>query len=222
MSSLLTAEHVYDCLSGTITLDCCPNEDPFIPFSKILNQAIERYVKAGRWKGMTSEIEVTVTSDTITLPCQYSSIIGAREKECDSYVPVFGIEHEYKATGSGADTCYKTLVDQGNVVNVDELDRLYMATGFEEGDVIKVLARHAYTPITSKTDYVSPNNIGALKFGLIAIQYEEQLDLAMSRKYWSEGFRLLDEELTQHLDGEHRTLPLQPWGLGISSIDNLY
>ena len=223
MASTLTAQSVYDMFSNlSIVMDCSPGENPETKFLSILNQVIERYNKEGRWRGLTAEIELTVTSDAVVLPGQYSSIIAAREKECNTYVPVFGIEQEYKPTGNGGETCYQTLIDQGQVLNGTVLDRNYLATGFNDNDVIKVLARVAYTPLTALTEYVNPDNIGALKFGFYAIEFEEQLDITRAEQYWAKGMELLDKELNQHLDGEHRTLPIQPNGLQIQPVQNLY
>lgn len=70
-------------------------------------------------------------------------------------------------------------------------------TGIIDDNVpIRLFCRQRFLPVVAPTDWVIPGNLGALKFGLLAIIHEDAGRLEEGRASWLEGERLLNEELS--------------------------
>lgn len=65
------------------------------------------------------------------------------------------------------------------------------------GDTIECLCKRAFVPVVADADIVIPGNIGALKMGLMALQYEDKNDLERAEIYWNKAFTILNSELEQ-------------------------
>ncbi len=63
-----------------------------------------------------------------------------------------------------------------------------------------------YLPLQGETEPVTPNNIGALKMGLLALNYEDVNDMATAESFWSKCFTLLDDQMREHR-GSARYVP---------------
>jgi len=72
-----------------------PTSD-FIPF---LNQALDQLTQSGRWKGSLIYVEFDSSNGFITLPYEYSSILGVNLD--DWTPPVFSQFHRYIESGPG-------------------------------------------------------------------------------------------------------------------------
>lgn len=221
-ASTLTVQNVHDMLKQHADITCCPEEDPVTSFLTYLNQVIDRYNKVGRWVGLSEEIELTVTGSELILPSQFSGILKANLiDDCAGiHLPVYGHEEEF----SNSYLSYSNsgcLVCQGKKLSSSEVERIYAVYGVDDGKVVKCFVRHGYKPLALATDYVFPDNVGALKMGLLAVQLEDQHDYERSEFYWNKGLQLLDQELEQYLDGQERHINIEPWGRGIPAIENL-
>lgn len=65
--------------------------------------------------------------------------------------------------------------------------------------VIRTLCKRRFIKLTSETDLVYPGDLGALKFGLIAVNYEEQgaNELAKAELFWQKCYQVLNQSLKQ-------------------------
>lgn len=64
-----------------------------------------------------------------------------------------------------------------------------------ESVTLRLFCRQRFVPVIAPTDYVIPGNIGALKFGLLAMKFENAGRLEDAAANWAYGEKLLDEEL---------------------------
>ena len=63
-----------------------------------------------------------------------------------------------------------------------------------------------YLPLMGEAEPVTPNNIGALKMGLMALNYEDANDMTTAESFWSKCFTLLDDQMREHR-GSARYVP---------------
>ncbi len=64
-----------------------------------------------------------------------------------------------------------------------------------ESVTLRLFCRQRFVNVVAPTDYVIPGNIGALKFGLLALKQEDAGRLDDAAKSWAFGEKLLNEEL---------------------------
>lgn len=77
----------------------------------------------------------------------------------------------------------------------------------EEPVVLK--CRLKYNPAYAPTDFIVPDNIGALKFGLLGLLNEDSPNdstRATAAKFWSDGYGILDRQLKSMRGAVNRTL----------------
>lgn len=60
--------------------------------------------------------------------------------------------------------------------------------------IVIAICKRAYVPLSSDNDPVIPDNTGALKLGLMALQYEDKSDRDRAIPFWNDGYALLDIE----------------------------
>jgi len=77
---------------------------------------------------------------------------------------------------------------------------------------IRVLAQLRYFPVTALTDFVIPGNLGALKYGLQALNVENGLDTASAAGLWTVGTKLLNDEARAYRGGNLQEFAIQPFG----------
>lgn len=75
------------------------------------------------------------------------------------------------------------------------------AVDAEDGDVVSALCKRAFFPAVSDNDPIVPSNMGALKLGLMALQYEDKNDFERSEDFWNRGFQILDADRAE-FDGD--------------------
>jgi hypothetical protein len=77
----------------------------------------------------------------------------------------------------------------------------------EEPVVLK--CRLKYTPAVAPTDFIIPDNVGALKFGLLGLLNEDSPNdstRATAAKFWQDGYSILDQQLKSMRGGVARTV----------------
>ncbi len=60
----------------------------------------------------------------------------------------------------------------------------YRVPDADWGDTIECLCKRAYVPAVADNDPISPGNLGALKLGMMALQFEDRNDSANAAKFW--------------------------------------
>lgn len=95
----------------------------------------------------------------------------------------------------------------------------------DEDPVIAVIARKAYVPLRSDDDEVQPDNLGALKLGLMSLQFEDKNDPERAALYFGPNFPersgrmagamdLLDKEREESEQAEVPTFNVDPYYAG--------
>lgn len=76
--------------------------------------------------------------------------------------------------------------------------------------VIRCQCKLKYTKLVAETDIVLPSNLGAIKFGLMALGYEDQNDIKTSKIYWSDVYALLNDEIKEARGGANLRVRFSP------------
>jgi hypothetical protein len=79
-------------------------------------------------------------------------------------------------------------------------------------EAVRCLCKLRYTKLVSETDLVLPSNMGALKFGLMALAYEDQNDLDQAMKHWNIAYALLNDEKKEARGGAKINVRFSPNG----------
>ena len=90
----------------------------------------------------------------------------------------------------------------------------------DDGEVptVRVLCKRKFTPVLSESDEVIPDNMGALKLGLISLKYEDTNDLERSNEYFQKALSLLNAELKELRGAQFNTMRFSPNGFGLGRI----
>lgn len=194
--------------------------DPYSPkYLSRLNQVVERFHNNGQWKGMVVEDELTVTDGIVSLPAGFQSLLGIR---IDGWPQDLVTQYyEFNTTGPGK------FIDcgsaRGMVVDLGETSagiKRYRLNYVAPDEVVGLMQRR-FVLLENEDDVVIPNNIGALKKGLMALNYEDQNDLERSEEYWQGAMNLLNNETEAQRGAARRLTPIQPHGLGIGPVPNV-
>jgi len=79
-------------------------------------------------------------------------------------------------------------------------------------EAIRCLCKLRFTKLVSETDLVYPANMGALKFGLMALSFEDQNDLDQAMKHWGMAYSLLNDEKKEARGGARINVQFSPNG----------
>lgn len=83
-----------------------------------------------------------------------------------------------------------------------------------------VLCKRRPIPVFHEEDYIFPGDLGAIKLGLYALQYEETTNNPLYQQYMREAISLLNDAATSYQGGVQEHITFAPWGLGVSGISN--
>lgn len=95
-------------------------------------------------------------------------------------------------------------------------------SGNSDSEAIRVLCKRRFIPVVSETDEIVPNNMGALKLGLLSLKYEDTNDLERATEYFNRALFLLNAELREQRGSQFNTLRVSPSGFGLSRITSIY
>lgn len=87
---------------------------------------------------------------------------------------------------------------------------------------VLALCKRRAVPVVAEEDWLFPGNLSALKFGMYALDYEENSSMGKAREYFGAGINLLNEEASHYQGGAQEQLDYQPWGPGVGGIDNIF
>lgn len=88
-------------------------------------------------------------------------------------------------------------------------------------NVARILSRLTFEPLTEDTDIVIPNRVGALKMGLIALNYEDKNQGETADDYWARGLHIIDLDKQEYEgDAEIPLIDAAP-GFGCGNIPNV-
>ena len=89
--------------------------------------------------------------------------------------------------------------------------RRYKVGSVPANCTITALCSRRHVDLVNEDDLVIPNNVGALKHGLIALRLEDQSDLDSSVAHFDQAYALLNAEL-RRLRGKARVIPTFNYG----------
>lgn len=85
---------------------------------------------------------------------------------------------------------------------------------------IRCLCLRRHIDLMGDDDIVYPDNIRALKMGLIAVGYENENNFDDAEKYWNKGLAILDAQLKAQAGNNRLPIAPQFWGQGQGSTFN--
>ncbi len=87
--------------------------------------------------------------------------------------------------------------------------------------VARILSRLTYVELVEDSDIVIPSRFGALKLGLMALNYEDRNDKTRADKYWADGMVIIDRD-KQEFEGD-AAIPLidSAPGFACSNVPNI-
>lgn len=89
--------------------------------------------------------------------------------------------------------------------------RRYKVGSIPSTCTVTALCSRRHVDLVNEEDLVVPNNVGALKHGLIALRLEDQSDLDSSVAHFDQAYALLNAEL-RRLRGKARVIPTFNYG----------
>lgn len=91
-----------------------------------------------------------------------------------------------------------------------------------ETPTVRALCKRRFVPVLSDNDDIIPDNMGALKLGLISLKYEDTNDLERATEYFQRALSLLNAELKEARGSQFNTLRFSPHGFGLGRISRQY
>jgi len=196
-------------------------------FLTALNQAAERIHSEGIWQGLKLQIDlspyislVDPTKGILTLPYEYEAVLAMQVDDA----PVFIVDEavEYTAGGLGERTGGaggSVVIDNGFVLTDGQLLRQYKVTMPVDAQTsVRGLVKRRFVYMLDGCSLVFPNNIGALKQALLAINFEDQSDPERSKLYWEECYRILNSASSSSRTGSTFPVAARMYGLGGNNI----
>jgi hypothetical protein len=112
------------------------------------------------------------------------------------------------------DTLVETLLSIFEPGELNPSYRRYRILGIEPDKSITVLCKRQYVPSLADSDLVYPPVIGALKHGLIALNYENNGDMERASGSWAMGLQILQGALREERGGALITAQKMRLGVG--------
>lgn len=202
-------------------------------FLRILQEADIRLLSTSKWRWTRGRVTLTPEDGFITLPSQWSAILGA---QVDGYpVDIRDEQFEFSPDGPGevpvGGTETVRLIDQG--LNEDG-ERHYKVVGTLQNDTSIVALCH-YAPVTLYDPTMDDSELpgddvstitrcpdaSALKQYMLGIIYEEASDPGLASYYMNKAQKTLNDLEKTQRGGSRQTFNLRPNGPGISRIRSL-
>ncbi len=192
-------------------------------FLASLNQAAERIHSEGIWQGLKLQIDLSPYVDLadpdkglLTLPYEYEGVLAMQID--DSPVMIVDEAVEYTAGGYGERTGGGgggVVIDNGFVLTNGQLLRQYKITqAVNDGTGFRGLVKRRFVYMVDGCSTVYPNNIGALKQALLAINFEDQNDPERAKVYWDECYKILNSAASSSRTGSNFPVAAKLFGLG--------
>lgn len=176
-----------------------------------INLVCERYLKSTDCYGSLERVTFTVTADAngegfIELPDRYESIRGAVENPtetsvCGTPVGIRNSWYEYTPGNmgmiAGSDAMRGIIpIPIGNTDTTDTSPKYKVPVcPTEDAEAFyTVICKRAFQLLTDDDDILPVQNLGALKYGLRALDKEDAEDYARAEQLWALGEALLAKE----------------------------
>lgn len=84
------------------------------------------------------------------------------------------------------------------------------------------LCKLRYMSVASEQDLIIPPNMGALKNGIMALQFEEATEIELANQYWGQAFAILNSALNQDRGGANAPLVIDYSGARQRNVPCIY
>lgn len=120
-------------------------------------------------------VDLTTTPGNTT--AQAFTVLSSWQKSATTT----GVVRVYSVDTTTADETLLVIIPPGKTTSGYHR---YRVPDGDWGDTIEALCKRAYVPAVADNDPVIPGNIGALKLGMMALQFEERNDPKNAALYW--------------------------------------
>jgi len=135
-------------------------------------------------------LTISATANTAVTSSQSFTAIASWQKSAATT----GVIRVYSVDTTTGDATLLVVIPPGKTTSGYHR---YRVPDGDLGDTIECLCKRAYVAAVADNDIIVPNNIGALKLGMMALQYEDKNDMDRARQYMAEAVSLLNSELDQ-------------------------
>lgn len=101
--------------------------------------------------------------------------------------------------------------------------RRYKVSSINPDMTVRAVCKRRFVPIRGdKDEVIVPSNIGALKLGLMAVNYENKNDLERAQDFWGKAFSTLNLEMRESRGGAQMRGQIDPAGFQTRRLRNIY
>lgn len=157
---------------------------------------------------------LNLTTESNTSTQYFSSLTGVLKPLTNGYLTLWAVNSQNQETQIGEYEPGETNVGyrRYRIVRADNA----------ASPVVRALCKRRFTPVLSENDDIIPDNMGALKLGLISLKYEDTNDLERATEYFQRALSLLNSELKEARGSQFNTLRFSPHGFGLGKISRQY
>lgn len=152
-------------------------------------------------------LDVTLTTAGVTLDDAVSKIVSVHKPVTEGSVNLFAVNPD-----DAAEVCQIASYEPTETVPSYKRYKLVAADFVTK---IDCLCKRRFVPLVNGPDdekIITPDNEGALKMTLLALQYEDKNDLERAETYFSKAVQLLNAELKEDMGAPIITLQMNPVG----------
>ncbi len=171
-----------------------------------LNEICSRFLDGGEFVGTCDTVDLTSLNDVLTLPTAYQTLERLWAVNYCA-VPVRPASFPFARGGIGVATdwgqCFPRIAfDKGDSGGI----RQYQLTaGQNDNLTFKGFLKKRYVVVSGANDELVPSTVGALKFGLQALNWEDVGDDTRASIAWEKAFTELRNNLGEYFGDEAMT-----------------
>jgi hypothetical protein len=152
-----------------------------------------------------SGLSVELSQSGVSLTTRFSKIISIRKPLTEGPVNLFAVNPDNSAQSN-------QIASYEPTETVPSYKR-YKLTSADFTNTIDCLCKRRFVPLVNGPDddtVLIPDNEGAVKMTLMALQYEDKNDLERAETYFSKALQLLNSELKEDMGAPIVTLQMNP------------
>lgn len=149
---------------------------------------------------------IQLASPSVTTEQVFTSVTAVRKDITEGYITLWAVDPD-----TDAETQIATYEPSEKKISY----RRYKVTGTATQNSVNCLCKLRYVPLVHCIDdevEVTPGNEGALKLGLISLQYEDKNDLERADEYMARAISLLNAELKEESGSPMVRFQFDPYG----------
>lgn len=157
-------------------------------------------------------VSLNITNGTVTTTREWATMPQIQKSTTTVSVEMYAVD-----TVTGTATLIAVYAP-GETIPAYRRYKVPESTGFSWA---LVQGKLGYVPVSGDTEIVYPGKLGALKYGLMALNYEDRNDFDRAIQYWGYSFKMLDDDRLE-LDGDSAVPVTRTFGdYGAGSVLNL-